>query len=378
MKAAVEHFAAHPGLVKMAFVDLFEIGPAVTESMSRTLGRLSTLLRESSPEPVRAPLLAHETIVGGVWAVIGSYAVRKRVKYLPSLIDHLAFMVLAPYVGPKLAAQTIDTMRRRLLRRSARLSAGAAPAATSILRCMSAIGSRVPPRRVGHKGAAHLAPGNTFASFEAAVRAGVDMIEFDVLSERPDGSGRLLLAHDYHALAAAGASALTLEEGLRAPRERRLRRDRARRRREAARLRRARRARAARDRAARARTGEQHLRGGARRDARARAGAARRLVGAARASRLHREPADGRRPRSRCSPATAPGCRAAPAPRCARGASTRSWPTGAWSPRALVRAVADGGGELYVWTVDDAAQIARLAALGVDGIITNDPRLFPS
>jgi hypothetical protein len=36
------------------------------------------------------------------------------VKYLPSLIDHLAFIVLAPYVGPKLAAQTIDTTRRRL------------------------------------------------------------------------------------------------------------------------------------------------------------------------------------------------------------------------------------------------------------------------
>ena len=43
---------------------------------------------------------------------------------------------------------------------------------------------------------------------------------------------------------------------------------------------------------------------------------------------------------------------------------------------ALVRAVADGGGELYVWTVDDAAQIARLSAMGVDAIITNDPRLF--
>ena len=71
-------------------------------------------LREASPEPARAPQLAHEAIVGGVWAVIGSYAVRKRVKYLPSLIDHLAFIVLAPYVGPKLAAQTIDTARRRL------------------------------------------------------------------------------------------------------------------------------------------------------------------------------------------------------------------------------------------------------------------------
>jgi glycerophosphoryl diester phosphodiesterase len=42
----------------------------------------------------------------------------------------------------------------------------------------------------------------------------------------------------------------------------------------------------------------------------------------------------------------------------------------------LVRAVAEGGGELYAWTVDDAAQMDRLSALGVDGIITNDPRLF--
>ena len=53
------------------------------------------------------------------------------------------------------------------------------------------------PRRVGHKGAAHIEPGNTLASFHAALRHGVDMIELDVLSERADGSGRLLVAHDY-------------------------------------------------------------------------------------------------------------------------------------------------------------------------------------
>jgi glycerophosphoryl diester phosphodiesterase len=45
---------------------------------------------------------------------------------------------------------------------------------------------------------------------------------------------------------------------------------------------------------------------------------------------------------------------------------------------ALVRAVRECDGELYVWTVDDAARIASLMALGVSGIITNDPRLFPS
>jgi glycerophosphoryl diester phosphodiesterase len=42
----------------------------------------------------------------------------------------------------------------------------------------------------------------------------------------------------------------------------------------------------------------------------------------------------------------------------------------------LVRAVHDAGGQLYVWTVDDAPKIRALEALGVDGVITNDPRLF--
>ncbi len=45
------------------------------------------------------------------------------------------------------------------------------------------------------------------------------------------------------------------------------------------------------------------------------------------------------------------------------------------SPR-LVRAVHAAGGEVYVWTVDDGARIKGFAAMGVDGVITNDPRLF--
>ena len=65
-------------------------------------------------------------------------------------------------------------------------------------------------RRVGHKGADLIAPGNTYASFDAALQAGVDMIEFDVLPERD--SGRLILAHDYRD--AEGRQPHTLDEGL--------------------------------------------------------------------------------------------------------------------------------------------------------------------
>ncbi len=63
-------------------------------------------------------------------------------------------------------------------------------------------------KRVGHQGAGQLAPGNTVASFDAALAAGVDVIEFDVLRHR----GRLMLAHSTFDLRRRGC--LTLADGL--------------------------------------------------------------------------------------------------------------------------------------------------------------------
>jgi glycerophosphoryl diester phosphodiesterase len=45
------------------------------------------------------------------------------------------------------------------------------------------------------------------------------------------------------------------------------------------------------------------------------------------------------------------------------------------TPR-LARAVRGAGGELYIWTVDDAEQIEQFERLGIAGVISNDPRLF--
>jgi glycerophosphoryl diester phosphodiesterase len=65
-------------------------------------------------------------------------------------------------------------------------------------------------KRIGHKGADLIVPGNRPDSFDAALAAGVDMIEFDVLPENMDGTGELLLAHDYKHVDGAP----TLAEGL--------------------------------------------------------------------------------------------------------------------------------------------------------------------
>jgi glycerophosphoryl diester phosphodiesterase len=50
-------------------------------------------------------------------------------------------------------------------------------------------------RRIGHKGADAIVTGNTADSFDAAVEHGVDMIELDVLRAK---EGRLIVAHDHH------------------------------------------------------------------------------------------------------------------------------------------------------------------------------------
>jgi glycerophosphoryl diester phosphodiesterase len=226
--------------------------------------------------------------------------------------------------------------------------------------------------RVGHKGAAHLAPGNTIEAFEAAVACGVDMLEFDVLPERLDGTGALLLAHDPRDLAARRDTVLTLEEGLDHLAQTGLRLD-----------------------------VDLKLPGYEARvlDAlRERGLAGRALVSTMEPAsllavrRLAPDVALGWSvPRARRNPLDHPLTR--PLGRAAVQVLRRRMPAQLAAalrdrrvdavmshfelvtPR-MVDAVLGAGGELFVWTVDDAQRIAELEAMGVSGIITNDPRLF--
>jgi glycerophosphoryl diester phosphodiesterase len=228
-------------------------------------------------------------------------------------------------------------------------------------------------KRIGHKGADLIAPGNTLASFDAALAAGVDMVEFDVLPEHRDGTGRLVLAHDFDA--AAGRDPLTLEEGL---------------------------AHFAQDAWVEVELDvDLKLAGYEQRvvDALRTFGLAERtLISTMEEESLRtvRAIAPDIRlgwsvPKIRrnylANPLTrlpalvaARYGRVVLARRVAReiragriDAVMSHW---ALVDRRLARAVAKAGGELYVWTVDDAERIAALDALGVTGIITNDPRLF--
>jgi len=229
------------------------------------------------------------------------------------------------------------------------------------------------PKRVGHKGADALAQGNTAASFDAALEAGVDMIEFDVLPQRLDGSGELRLAHDFKD--ARERTPLTLDEGL------------------------------------------QHL--AQSRFSQIQLDVDMKLQGYEQrtvdALRNH-----GLAERSLISTMEKPSLtllrKIAPQvtigwsfPRAHRDLTEHRfyrWPAYAaiafyriWLPRMAAKAISEGrvdalmchwafvtprlagavreaGGELYVWTVDDAKQIEQFERLGIAGVISNDPYLF--
>jgi glycerophosphoryl diester phosphodiesterase len=226
-----------------------------------------------------------------------------------------------------------------------------------------------PIKRVGHKGADSVAPGNTPASFEAALEAGVDMIEFDVLRL---AEGRIVLAHDLRD--AAEREPISLAEGLDLF-------------------------------ASEAYAGvELDLdlkQPGFEREV-VQALEERGLAPRSLISSTYRHSLDLI---GRLEPAVRRGwslprarrdyTRSLLAP-AAYGAmlAMRAWLPGParaalrqgrcealmvhWLlvGERLIGAVRDAGGQLYAWTVDDPERIARLEALGLDGVITNNPRLF--
>jgi AcrR family transcriptional regulator len=118
MSAFVEYLVGHQALIRMAFVDLFEIGPAMISRMTRPIEEFIKLLSEGgpvpAPEPRRGPAVAREAITGALWAIISSYVASDRVGRLPCLVEQLSFVVLAPYLGPKEAVTAIEAARKPL------------------------------------------------------------------------------------------------------------------------------------------------------------------------------------------------------------------------------------------------------------------------
>jgi glycerophosphoryl diester phosphodiesterase len=225
-----------------------------------------------------------------------------------------------------------------------------------------------PLLRIGHRGAAALAPPNTIAGIEAALAHGVDMVELDVVA-RPDGE--LVLGHSLREIQAEHALFEDALELLRARPEVGLLAD-------------------------VKRPGYERILVEALR----RHALLERTI--ASSSELHTllalrraEPmlARGRTyPRDRLHvgqrrtfvPLVWPTLRALRAalprrigPLLAQASASVATLQHRVVSRAAVERCHEHGAAVFAWTVNEPALVHRLDAIGVDGVITDDPRVFP-
>jgi AcrR family transcriptional regulator len=111
MVAFVDYLVARQALLRIAFIDVFEVGPAIIGRINRAVEAFTEMLTEEAPAPRHGSEIAVEAITGAIWAIVAGYVSSRRVPQLPRLVEHLTFTVLAPYVGPKAAVEAITATR---------------------------------------------------------------------------------------------------------------------------------------------------------------------------------------------------------------------------------------------------------------------------
>ncbi len=109
--AFAAYLTSHRALLKIAFVDLFEVGPGMVGRLNKVVEEFISLITESSPEPRHGPVLAREAITGAVWGMVFSHVTNDRAARLPCLVEQLTFIALAPYLGPEDAIGAIVEAR---------------------------------------------------------------------------------------------------------------------------------------------------------------------------------------------------------------------------------------------------------------------------
>jgi len=99
--------AQEPNLVKLIFFELFAPGTETLRWQAGLVSNLGSLLRGIASEEHRPTVPASEASVAAVLALLRRQARAGRAQSLPSIAGALSYLVLAPAIGPEVAAAAI-------------------------------------------------------------------------------------------------------------------------------------------------------------------------------------------------------------------------------------------------------------------------------
>ncbi|HEX4188485.1 MAG TPA: helix-turn-helix domain-containing protein [Solirubrobacteraceae bacterium] len=100
------HLAKNAAIIEQAASTPRKDPRAIEETVGR-LEQLARVLTNGAPAPRCAPGVAHEAIAGALGTVISDHARHGRLAQLPGAVNHIAVIVLAPYLGARGVRETM-------------------------------------------------------------------------------------------------------------------------------------------------------------------------------------------------------------------------------------------------------------------------------
>jgi len=96
--------AEFPALAHVCIVQVLAAGPDALARRAHALQTFSDLIRPEGDAARRAPPLAVDVAIGGIYEIVGAHVSRGEAKLLPALCPELLEVMLIPFVGPRRAA----------------------------------------------------------------------------------------------------------------------------------------------------------------------------------------------------------------------------------------------------------------------------------
>ena len=111
--ALMERVARDRVLCRIAFVEIFALGPPAIERREALLATFTDRLSRSLPADRRPSPLIVEAIVGALWGTLHHHVTRGEAHLLPGLADQTTYLALAPAIGAQDAISAIVADRYR-------------------------------------------------------------------------------------------------------------------------------------------------------------------------------------------------------------------------------------------------------------------------
>jgi AcrR family transcriptional regulator len=114
LDALIGLLAANPSLAHLRLVECYAAGPAAIEHTEQ-LKRVAAIFLEEgynlNPKARSLPHLSSHAIAGAVFEVFYGHISRGEIEKLPTCLPQLAYIAIAPFVGPEQAIEALEKMR---------------------------------------------------------------------------------------------------------------------------------------------------------------------------------------------------------------------------------------------------------------------------